>query len=75
MLERYYPINQILESENFLVIQWLGLCFHCQGRGFNTWSGNQDPTSHLTWPKVKMPTGLHCVSVQNNEKGSGENMP
>ena len=25
MLERYYPINQILESENFLAIQWLTL--------------------------------------------------
>ena len=27
------------------------LCYHCQGLGFNPWSGNRDPTSHVAQPK------------------------
>ena len=26
-------------------------CCHCRGSGFNPWSGNEDPTSHMAWPK------------------------
>ena len=29
------------------------LRFHCQGPGFNPWSGNQDPTSQTVRPKKK----------------------
>lgn len=25
---------------------------HCQGTGFNSWSGNQDPVSHVVMPKI-----------------------
>ena len=26
-------------------------CFHCNGPGFNPWSGNKDPASHGIWSK------------------------
>ena len=38
-----------------LVIQWLSKTphFYYRGRGFDLWSGNQDPTRHTTIPKKK----------------------
>ena len=38
-----------------LVIQWLSKTphFYYRGRGFDLWSGNQDPTRHTTRPKKK----------------------
>ena len=30
---------------------------HCQGPGFNPWSGNWDSTSQVTWPKKKKNPG------------------
>ena len=27
--------------------------FHYRGHGFNPWSGNQDLTCHVAWPKKK----------------------
>ena len=26
-------------------------CFHCRGHGFHPWSGSEDPTCQLAWPK------------------------
>ena len=26
-------------------------CLQGRGHGFNPWSGNQDPTRHVVWPK------------------------
>ena len=35
-------------------VQWLGLwAFTAGGTGFDPWLGNQDPTSHVVWPKKK----------------------
>ena len=46
--EQQYKKWTILHS---LVVQLLGLHFHCSGFGFNPWSGNYDPTNHTAWPK------------------------
>ena len=53
MLERYYPINQILESENFLAIQWLTLFSLPRAR---VQSPVREPRFHKssTWPKMKI---------------------
>ena len=37
-----------------LVGQWLALCIHCRGFGFNSWLGNQNPTSCMA-KKTKDP--------------------
>ena len=29
------------------------LCFHCRGHGFEPWSGNSDPASHVAKKKKK----------------------
>ena len=34
-----------------LVVQWLRLCFHCRGHGFNPWLVSEDPVCHVVWPK------------------------
>ena len=34
-LKKHYQIDG-----NSLVVQWLGLSFHCRGHGFDPWSGN-----------------------------------
>ena len=34
-----------------LVVQWLRLCSHCRGHGFNPWLVSEDPVCHVVWPK------------------------
>ena len=37
-----------------LVVQWLGLCASKEAQpGFDPWPGNEDPASHMIWPKEK----------------------
>ena len=51
-------IHVHLEPQNvtllgtFLVVQWLRLCFHCNGHRFDPWGRNKIP--HATWCSQKI---------------------
>lgn len=47
----------------FLAAQWFGLHTHCQGRGFSSWPGNSDLTSHTVLPEKE----------QHQQQSVGEN--
>ena len=38
-------------SFNSLMVQWLRLCLYCRGQGFDSLSGNKNPTCHRVWPR------------------------
>ena len=44
------------------------LCFHCWGRGFNTWSGNWDPTCCEAKIKIKNKIKLYKELLKLNRK-------
>ena len=62
LLQRIFPTQgsnsgllncrQILYQLSYtsLVVQWLRLCLHCRGQGFDSLSGNKDLTCHRVWP-------------------------
>ena len=42
--------------------------FQCRSHGFDPWLGNQDPTSHVAQPKIKIVTFmLYDFHVHNNK--------
>lgn len=47
-------------SRNSLLVQWFGLCSHCQGRGFNTWS---ELKSHKPCNAAKKKKQAHAHAV------------
>ena len=46
-IEGYFPDSTVVRT----------LHFHCGGRGFDPWSGNEDPTSHVEGEKIGMGEG------------------
>ena len=58
-----FPSGPVVRTPHFL----------CSGPGFDPWSGNQDPTSHTTQPKINKVMHLFiksllCDGQQNKTK-------
>ena len=39
------------------------LCFHCRGHGFEPWSGNSDPASHVAKKKKKREREIYLIRL------------
>ena len=46
-------------------------CFHCWGPGFDPWSGNHDPTSHVETPQA-LPPKQHLFFKKLLEEGNSQ---
>ena len=50
------------------------LCFQCRGPGFDPWSGNLDPTSHMAQPNTHTHTHTHTHTKNRRWAGRGRRM-